>query len=82
MRTRTSLLSLSLAGLLGVAAFAQTPPPGALTPPPRLGDTGREAPPPQERRPDVSGRVTNVSADGRQLTISTPPNAGRSRFLS
>jgi hypothetical protein len=76
MRTRTRLLSFSLAGLLGLAAFAQTPPPGALTPPPRPGDTGREAPPPQERRPDVSGRVTNVSADGHSLTISMPPRPG------
>src|SRR4051812_21844136 len=75
MRTKLSLFSFSIAGLLGVAALAQIPPggPGAA-PPPRVGEAGRGAPPPQERRPDVTGRVATVSPDGRTLTISTPPS--------
>jgi hypothetical protein len=75
MRTKTSLLSLSLAGLLGLTALAQTPPggPGAA-PPPRPGEPGRDAP--QERPPDGTGRGTHVSADGRTLTLSPPPRPG------
>jgi hypothetical protein len=75
MRIRSSLLSLSLAGLLGVAALAQNPPGSGAPPLPRPGEPGRDAAP-QERRPDVMGRVTNVSQDGRTLTVATAPRPG------
>jgi hypothetical protein len=67
----SSFLTLSLAGLLGVSSIllAQEQP----APPRPAGDAPRDAAPPQERRPDVMGRVTNVSADGKTLTITMPP---------
>jgi hypothetical protein len=71
MKLKTPALALSLAGLIGVAALAQTPP---GSPPPRPGEPGREAP--QERRADVMGRVTSVSPDGKTLTLSAPPRPG------
>lgn len=57
---------------LGIAAvtFAQNPP--GATAPPRPGE-GRDAAPPGERRPDVMGRVTAVSPDGKSITVALPP---------
>jgi hypothetical protein len=67
LRVMTSVLAC----VIGWSAMAQEPPregggaPGAGAP--------RE---PQERRPDLMGRVTAVSADGRTLTIVQPPRPG------
>jgi hypothetical protein len=80
MRNPTPVLALSLAGLLGLAAAAQTPPGSAggvppYTPPPRPGEA-RPGMAPQERQADLMGRVESVSPDGRTVTLSMPPRPG------
>jgi hypothetical protein len=62
-----SLLTITLTSLITLVAtqsFAQTE-----TLPPRPGDRAPAA----DRRPDVMGRITAVSPDGRTLTVVAPP---------
>lgn len=67
------LLVMVLTGLLAAPAFAQSQPrdgdPRAIDP--RVPATADR--PPQDRRPDVMGRITSVSPDGRTLTLVSPP---------
>ena len=68
------LLALALTGLMASQTLAQSAPP--RDPDPRATDPRVPAAadrPPQDRRPDVMGRITSVSPDGRTLTIVSPP---------
>jgi hypothetical protein len=74
------LLAISMIGLmtLAIQTFAQSQPPLPRDADPRATDPRATDPRaavdrPQERRPDVMGRITSVSPDGRTLTLASPP---------
>jgi len=67
------LLALSLTAILAIPTFsrAQDQPPPSPT---RPGEAGTR--PGAEARPDIMGRVTTVSPDGKSLTLTPAPRPG------